>query len=346
MRSKINRIILPKIKNLLTFILLCGVIVMFLIVIKSYFNFTISSGLSFTTIVKLIVDDGAQLKSTAGKTNLLILGIGGANHEGGDLTDTMMVLSINRIKNTIALISLPRDVWSDTLKDKINSAYHYGEEKKTGGGLTLAKVITEDIIGFPIQYSIVFDFSGFKKIIDLVGGVDINVKTAFTDSEYPITGRENDLCGGDPLFKCRYQEVHFNAGLQHFDGDRALIYVRSRHSQGLEGTDFARGDRQQEILLALKQKLVNPKQIFRFKQNIALFHELDNTSDMDLTIGELLTIGKSIIKTKFTNIQKISIEEDFTVPPENDYDGRYVLVPKENFQEINRNLQIKLDSFP
>ena len=74
----------------------------------------------------------------------------------------MFTLSLNTATKTVALISIPRDIWSETLKDKVNTAYHYGEEKKKGGGLLLSKVSVEDVIGIPVQYAVVIDFSGFK----------------------------------------------------------------------------------------------------------------------------------------------------------------------------------------
>jgi anionic cell wall polymer biosynthesis LytR-Cps2A-Psr (LCP) family protein len=70
-------------------------------------------------VVRLIVNGGTTLRSLEGRTNILLLGIGGGTHEGSDLTDTMIVLSILPLKHTMAMISLPRDLWSDTLRDKI-----------------------------------------------------------------------------------------------------------------------------------------------------------------------------------------------------------------------------------
>jgi len=179
----------------------------------------------------------AVLESSGGRTNILILGVGGGGHEGSDLTDTIIVLSLDTGKKTVALISVPRDTWSDTLKDKVNSAYHYGNEKslssgRQGGGLLLSKVTMEDVIGMPIQYAVVVDFSGFTKVIDAVGGIDVNVPEAFTDSRYPKPGMEQATCPGDPTNACVYETVHFDAGVQHMDGARALIYARSRHAEG------------------------------------------------------------------------------------------------------------------
>ena len=76
-------------------------------------------------------------------------------------------VSLDFKKRKALLVSLPRDIWSPTLRDKINSAFHYGEEKKKGGGLTLAKFVVEEVLGQPVHYSILVDFSSFKGLIDL-----------------------------------------------------------------------------------------------------------------------------------------------------------------------------------
>lgn len=297
-------------------------------------------------VVSLIVNGGTTLRSLEGRTNILLLGIGGGIHEGSDLTDTMIVLSILPLKHTMAMISLPRDLWSDTLRDKINTAYHYGEEKSPpsggGTGFVLAKSIVEDVIGMPIHYAFLVDFSGFQKIIDLVGGVYVNVTTAFTDSEFPVAGRENDLCGGDPTLACRYEAIHFEKGEQLMNGNRALQYVRSRHAEGNEGSDFARSKRQQDVLVALKAKLTDPR-VWLSPRLPVLVRALDDATDTDLNISEVVTVGKLTIQVPGGSIKKISFEDFLMTPPSWQYDGKYVLVPKESFEVIQtfikQNLQ-------
>ena len=98
-----------------------------------------TTGLTPTAIFRLLVNTGVDLKSHEGRTNILLLGIGGGTHAGADLTDTILVVSLDAKRNKMAMISVPRDLWSDTLKDKVNSSYHYGEEKKKGTGLEREK---------------------------------------------------------------------------------------------------------------------------------------------------------------------------------------------------------------
>lgn len=304
-------------------------------------RFMQETGVTPPLVARLLFDNGAPLSSSRDKTNILVLGIGGGTHEGSDLTDTMMVLSLDNKKKTMAFISVPRDIWSDTLKDRVNSAYHYGEDKKKGGGLLLSKVVVEDVLGIPIHYAVVIDFTGFQNVIDEVGGIDVNVPTAFTDTKYPKPGMENATCPGDPTNACVYETVHFDAGVQHMDGARALIYARSRHAEGDEGGDFARSRRQQLIMVALKNKLVNPFTWFTPARMNSLLKVVDEATDMDMNVAEALTIGKRFVGAKESDIKRISFDDKLEVPPSYVY-GRYVLVPIEDWEVIQAYIKEQL----
>ncbi len=342
MDPKIKRRYIPRLTKVF---ILFAIVIFFLVIARSAlsgFRFMTQTGMTPDLLVRLAFDDGTTLKSSEGRTNVLILGIGGGTHAGADLTDTMMVISLDSAKKTVALISIPRDIWSDTLKDKVNTAYHYGEEKKKGGGLVLANVIVEDVVGLPIHYAIVIDFSGFKNVIDEIGGIDVAVTQAFTDSKYPIDGKEHDTCPDDPTNSCLYEMVHFESGLQHMDGTRALKYVRSRHAEGEEGSDFARSRRQQEVMVALKNKLVHPFQWLTLARVQKLPKVLDDATDMDMNIGETLTIGKRFLSITESQMKKISFETLLVESQDYLYDGRFVLVPQDNWDAIHAYIQGEL----
>jgi LCP family protein required for cell wall assembly len=222
-----------------------------------YIRFLQKNKLTPSFIADLIVSENPPFKKYQGRTNFVLLGIPGKTHEGVDLTDTIIFVSIGFKKSDILMVSLPRDIWLDSLKDKINTAYHYGEEKKEGGGFILAKSSVSEVVGLPVHYALLIDFEGFENIINLVGGIDVNVENPFTDNKFPIPGRENDLCNGDKEFRCRYETVSFRKGLQHMNGETTLKFVRSRNAEGDEGTDFAREKRQQQVILALQKKLLS-----------------------------------------------------------------------------------------
>lgn len=330
----LSRRIVPKIQKVIALVVL---VILFIAVswgTVRTFRFMRRTGITPGLIVRLAFDDGIPLKSSDGRINILLLGIGGGTHDGADLTDSMIVLSLSATDTSAAVVSLPRDIWSDTLKDKINSAYHYGEEKKKGGGLILSKVVAEDVIGMPIQYSILFDFSGFKKVIDTLGGIDIAVSQSFTDTEYPTPGRERDSCPGDSTNRCLYETVHFDEGTQHMNGDRALIYARSRHAEGSEGSDFARSRRQQEILVAMKNTILHPMRWLTFARLRALPKVLDDATDTDMNIGELASVGKKFLKIPEFSTQKVVLEPLLTQGPEYVY-GRFVLVPKDSWDDVH-----------
>src|SRR3989344_577800 len=111
------------------------------------------------TVVGLITDSG--LDSDKGRTNVLLMGIGGRGHEGPDLTDTMILASFDKGGKDVVLISIPRDLWVPSLSAKINSAYAYGQEKDEG--LELAKNTIREIFDLPVHYAVRLDFNGFIK---------------------------------------------------------------------------------------------------------------------------------------------------------------------------------------
>lgn len=279
------------------------------------------------------------LKQTVGLTNILLLGVPGGTHEGSDLTDTMIFLSVNQKNGKTVLVSLPRDIWSETLQAKINTAYHYGKEKKPSGGLILAKSVVEEIVGLPIHYALKIDFAGFKKLIDLLEGVEIEIERGFDDYQFPIEGKENDPCEGDPEYKCRFEHLHFDEGRQILDGERALAYVRSRNAEGEEGTDFARSKRQQKLILALKNRLFSLELLFNPKKIYYFIKTLGKTIETDISQEQLAYFGKMLLKMNSSEIKTLSLDEFLVSPPIWQY-GQWVLVPRTyDLKEIQEYLK-------
>lgn len=333
-----------KFRSLFLTIFLALLLLESLIFSKPVFDFARQNDIGPTFLWSLFFSKKFPLKKQDTKTNILLLGVAGGNHQGSDLTDTIIFLSLDFEKQRALLISLPRDIWSPTLKDKINSAYHYGQEKKKGGGLILAKFIAEEVLGQPVHYAFLLNFSSFKEAVDILGGVDIEVERSFDDFYFPIEGKENDSCGGDPEFKCRYEHVHFEKGWEHMDGERALKYARSRNAEGEEGGDFARSARQQRFLLAFKDKvffgriILNPP---KMKRLIGIFKEGVET---DMNLAEACFLGKFSLGLKKANIERLVLEERFfIVPPLWEY-GKWVLIPpEEDFTPIHKYIEGKLN---
>lgn len=343
MLPKVKRVLAPgkiSIKIIIWVTIFVTLLLVLFKVILPWARFLNRNQLTPSFFANLLTGKNIQLKKYENRTNLLLLGIPGKGHDGGDLTDTMIFVSINMENQDVFMVSLPRDIWLDSLKDKINSAYHYGEEKKVGGGFILSREASGEVLGQPIHYTILIDFSGFKKLVDLVGGLDIAVNKSFVDNKYPIAGRENDLCSGDKEYKCRYETIIFKQGLQHMDGETALKFVRSRYAEGDEGTDFARSQRQQKIILAFQKKLLSLENLLPNKLS-QLYEALSETIKTDLSLSEAAYLGKFGLDFK-GKIRSVPLEEEidktagFLInPPLEKYD-RWVLVPKTgDFTEIH-----------
>ncbi len=294
----------------------------------------------------LVDSYNVQLPAVSGRTNFLLLGLAGGNHDGADLTDTMIFVSIDT-NGKVSMLSIPRDIWVPSMRAKINTAYHYGEAKQPdGGGFTLAKAAVTEVIGQPVQFVALINFSNFEKVIDALGGVDINVEQTFDDNEFPITGKEDDLCDGDLEYKCRYEHLHFDAGMTHMNGELALKYVRSRHAIGEEGTDFARSKRQEKLLLALKDKLVSGGILTHPQQLQSLYNSVSESLTMDLTgnyYPALVKLGIKIVKNNQINSATLQIPDQIYHPEiSKTYDNQWVLLPKDNDWKIISNFVTEL----
>jgi polyisoprenyl-teichoic acid--peptidoglycan teichoic acid transferase len=242
----------------------------------------LNAPLYFNTAYNFITAPVTQLASYGGRTNILVMGKSGDARDGSDLTDTMMLFSISLTNKNVKIVSIPRDTWIPEIRAKINSAYYWGNKKNQGGGIIFAKAITAGVVGVPIQYGAVINFSGFKDIIDQLGGIEVNVENAFTDYYYPIAGKENDTCNGDPELMCRYETVTFNAGNQLMNGETALKFVRSRHGLGIEGTDVAREARQGKVINAVKNKLLDKKTFTNPLKDLAILKVVLNSIQTDI----------------------------------------------------------------
>jgi LCP family protein required for cell wall assembly len=213
------------------------------------------------------------------RINLLLLGVGGAGHDGPELSDTILLSSFRPSTGEVGMISIPRDLLVNIpgygLR-KVNHVNAYAENENTGSGPAKTADFIGQLFEEDIQYAVKVDFRGFAEIIDAVGGVDIYIERSFSDPTYPIDGMEDALCGvtsvpadsltlstgeteveSAPGYNCRYESLTFNEGWTHMDGATALKYARSRHGNNGEGSDFARAARQQKILLAVKEKLLS-----------------------------------------------------------------------------------------
>jgi LCP family protein required for cell wall assembly len=279
-------------------------------------------GLIFVLLGSFLFPKDSLVKFDDGRTNILIMGKAGGAHEGGDLTDTMMVASVSLSRKSIDIISIPRDTWIPEIRAKINSAYHYG-------GVVMAQDSTKRVLGVPIHYYASIDFSAFKDVVDALGGIEVVVDNGFTDEFYPITGRENDLCDGDKLFKCRYETVTFSSGSQTMVGETALKFVRSRHAEGDEGTDTAREARQQKVVDAIKDKILSSDVLLNPRKSYAVWTVLKSSIDTDIGGQTAAVLARKVFDSRST-INKFLIPEELLINPPitSTFDKQYVFIPK------------------
>ena len=303
----------------------------------------------------------ADLESSDGRTNILILGSDrrklGNGNESPLLTDTILVASIGNVDNDIVMISLPRDLWINDYYSKINAVYAVQ-------GMDTLKEVVENVMGVPIHYHVLVTFELFEKAVDIISGVDVYVENSFTDYSYPIEGKENDSCGVSTdvgrdleeegtapwyIWPCRYETVHFEEGLQTMDGPTALKYVRSRKGDNNEGTDFARAKRQQNVISAIKEKalsietLINPAKL---KGLYDIYVENVETNIDFQTIQSFYLLSQQIDFEKMISVVLDDRSEadagGLLYAPEDTtlYAGQYVLVPQTgNFDQIHAYTQ-------
>lgn len=228
-----------------------------------------------------------------GRVNVLLLGVGDAGHEGEQLSDTMIVASYDPKSQDVAMLSIPRDLYvkiDGNGYSKINAAHAFGEQEREGSGPELAKKTVSQVLGIPIHYYVRADFTALKQAVDLVGGINVKVENDLIDSEYPCSKNEGQVCG----FSLR-------AGEQHLNGSAALKYARCR--KGDCGDDYGRAKRQQDVLVALRQKslslnlLTNPSKI---SEMISIVSNNIRTDLQPWEIQRLAEVAKNIDPQKIT----------------------------------------------
>lgn len=157
-------------------------------------------------------------------------------------TDAMIVLRLDPAAGRVAMLSLPRDLWAPIPghgENRISNAYLWGErEGPPGAGMALAAATVSALLGLPIDHVALVDLQGFAGLVDAVGGVTVDIPAELVDRRYPTLDYGTTT-------------VRFRPGRQRLYGQDALAYARIRHPD----SDFARGERQQQILLAFGERL-------------------------------------------------------------------------------------------
>ncbi len=239
---------------------------------------------------------------------ILIMGVDKRKGEKGPWrTDTMILAYVDPASKRAALVSIPRDLYvlipdygRGEHFERINAANVYGELfDYPGGGPALAKRTIYRNFGIQVDRYVIVDFDGFRKIIDMIGGIEINVPRPITDYRYPTEDYG-------------YMTVHFNAGLQHMDGERALQYARTRKST----SDFDRAKRQQQVIMAVRDKVLslNILPSLTPKNVLNMINTLGNSVETDLTLEEILALARLGTEIEESNISRAVIDANYVIP--------------------------------
>jgi len=262
---------------------------------KKYQVFLSSAEVSHQEVLTLIKDVHSQQHETSAKT-FLILGIDELENRPGfpQLTDTMILTKIDPQSATVTSLSLPRDLWHEPYKTKINALYEYGKERYPNQPQKFPKEVLSEMTGIEINTSIVISLNQLGEIIDLLGGVMIDVKRGFTDHKFPRTDVDI-LIERDPAKL--YETITFEEGLQLMDGETALKYIRSRNSEDPQtGSDLARADRQQQVISSLVSTLTNKTFFWSYPEVIGqLFKYYQDNFSQYLSIKDLLVLGYNLM---------------------------------------------------
>lgn len=279
-----------------------------------------------------------------GRVNIVILGYGGAGHDGAYLTDSMMVLSVVPHGGATTMISVPRDLWVQVPPNsgqysKINSAYQDGlyngydglpPGPNAGGNEAAAKV--SDVLGMNVPFWVTVDFSGFRELVDALGGIDVNVPVAFT-AQYPI----ND----NPSINAGWMTIHFNTGWQHMDGERAIEYARARYVTDplSQASDFARSGRQQILIHAI---LSRARQVSAWPGFANAMNALQRTIRTNLSLTDLLLFAQ---RMDMTHAARVGLSDQNVLVDAQSADGQAILLPANgDWSAIRRYVAAQLKS--
>lgn len=241
-----------------------------------------------------------------GRVNILLLGIGGPGHDGPDLTDTMVVLSVDPVNHAASMVSIPRDLWVKMpvnyfgSQQKINAAYESGKYHYLGhmdgtsanaqaveAGFKADDQVVKEVLDVNINYHVLVNFQAFQQAIDTVGGVTVNVPNDLIDPTFSWMNH------GSPVIA--------RAGVQQMNGYMALEYARSRETS----SDFARGERQRQLLVALKDKVLTVGTLSNPAKIDGLMNAFGNNVYSDLSTQgamRLMNIMKQTGDGKITSV--------------------------------------------
>ncbi|MDQ3880607.1 MAG: LCP family protein [Chloroflexota bacterium] len=250
------------------------------------------------------------------RVNVLVLGYGGAEHDGTYLTDSINIVSVDPGGDTTTMIAIPRDLWIEGVpalpqNGKVNEAFAdgYAAGGTLDAGAEASVSVLSAVTGLPIDHWVALDFNGFRRMVDAVGGVTIDNPTAFS-----YTRDEN-------FFNAGRWEAEFPAGELHLDGEQALTYTRARYtSVPSESSDFARSVRQQRVLSALRDRLGDGG-ISSIGPGLRIMDALGEDMRTDLSAIDLFLLSSHVDPDR-----RVELTEGVILQATTNTIGQYILV--------------------
>jgi len=251
----------------------------------------------------------------ASRVNILALGLDARDwmqSEGPPRSDSMMLVSIDPLTKSAAMLSIPRDLWVNVpgfTYGRINTAYMLGEGSKLpGGGPALAAKTVEALIGVPIHYYAQIDFQAFVDFIDAIGGVKVEVKETI----------KIDMLGNEPLItnkKAGKREMGdktvkpLKPGVWNMDGRMALAYARERHTSG---GDFDRAMRQQQVFMAVRDRMLEFEYYGMLLTDMpGIYQKLSSGIHTNMSFDEAFRLGLSAIDIPVEKIKRGVLDKNY-----------------------------------
>jgi len=241
---------------------------------------------------------------------------------GGLLTDSLIVINLNKKSEKISVLSLPRDLYvpipNSTKRDKLNAVYAWGYEKKgVGLAMNYIKDTVSRITGLYVDNAIVINFDGFEKFINAIGGITVDLKEDFIEDKQWWCDEDGKNCRAFIVPK----------GKNILDGEKTLFYIRSRFSS----SDFDRARRQQQVLLAVKEKLFSLGFLANPLNIVKMLDLLENNVRTDVKTSDISNLIDYYQKEKidFNNITNYVFDNGPDGYLDAKYvNGIYILVPR------------------
>lgn len=332
MREKMEAI--PKKKQIII-----GIIMLLLIVIvvftrlKPYHTF-LSQEMNVSPLAMVL--GTLDVQSVNDRVNILILGQAGNGADDPNFSQSLALASYDLETNKLTILTIPRNIWSDTIEGTLSAVYSFAETEKTGAGPTLSKIEIGSLLGVQIQYLVQFRFAQVQELVEAVGDLTLSLPYALEDQRYLIPGMEDDECIGEPDFSCRYEEVSFPSGEVSMDAETVVKFLGSELDEESEAETMSSRVRHRLVTEAVFTQLIESFSGADIETISEKYTAISPLFWREFSEEELMSMVRTgVAKGGFEYSVESLPEELFEVPNIWDYGGLYVFLPQDpSLQEL------------